>query len=619
MNKKHKKLLQIFLGLVLLLVLFVVGKNYLPLGKILYRKPTPEKEFVNQQQIQTQAPNSLHFDFEVAPKAATPSGFYKDIAHSGHFSAKVFGKNSYSFSMERKVSEIGSGNLKAVSISAWVYIFPTKSEVTSCLVFSMTNELGVNLTWKGVDVSGKDLPMGKWFKISRMFDLADISVKPDYKIQFYYWNNSNTDILVDDFYIVFGRAPERKGDSSLVDMTTRQPFVSKFNYPPFPFFLAEKEETGNHNSAWLLDDGKRKEGLVSPYDRLVTGKFTGNNTGLDEFLVMHPDKKSELFLFCHDKHEFSRVGINAAPEIQSFFDAPLIFAGNFSGRGNSELIFIREKEILLAGFDRLPDPCSDKSEKEITLKVIQKGTTSFPTADLAKMQFLSLDADGDRMTELLAVGPDSKWWLLKYTAAGWKTNADEKGNSIPEWNSQKEKSALFAGKFSLRFDRDLILTVSEDKKNHSSRYSLRRFDASKGQFVPLFNREKDHFGKIVGMDSLKVSDLFFTGNFGGNGTFLRYNRDWRFDLKMLSFNDTTYRILGNVDFHGYEKDRNPKYFEILKIIPGDFFTRGKTSLLVIGRNCKKQDPVTGKCLEFEERTMLPGTIQVYSFSPSAKK
>ena len=89
---------------------------------------------------------------------------------------------------------------------------------------------------------------------------------------------------------------------------------------------------------------------------------------------------------------------------------------------------------------------------------------------------------------------------------------------------------------------------------------------------------------------------------------LRYNRDWRYDLKQIRFSDSTFRVLANIDFLGYENDHNPKYYEMLKIIPGNFTDAKKTSLMVIGRN--KTKPAA---------QILPDMIGVYSFQHSTNE
>jgi hypothetical protein len=271
MKRTQKRIAILTVSIILLIIAVMAGIRYLPLNMILRISSSPETEFVSSTRISQQAPNSLFFDFEVDPNTGNKDGLRQGIAHSGQFAAKAFGKNSYSISINRTAGEVGLDNLKAVGLSAWVYIFPTEKEIQGAYVFSVNNDLGVNICWKSVSVSGNDLPKEKWFKISGLFDLSDIKWKPEYKIQVYFWNNSSSDILVDDYFIVFGGPKERRGDSALVDMTREQPFVPRFNYAPFPFFYFEKQEINNLNSSFIINDRNSKDGYISPLARILSG------------------------------------------------------------------------------------------------------------------------------------------------------------------------------------------------------------------------------------------------------------------------------------------------------------------------------------------------------------
>jgi hypothetical protein len=122
------------------------------------------------------------------------------------------------------------------------------------------------------------------------------------------------------------------------------------------------------------------------------------------------------------------------------------------------------------------------------------------------------------------------------------------------------------------------------------------------------------------LDTLHPDDEFFTGPFDNSGRskVLRYSRNWRFDLKEIIFNDTTFHVMANMDFKGYEKDFNPKYYDVLRIIPGVFLKPGEESFMVIGRNCKTRDTLTNECSEFQNLPFLPNTLQFYSFQTSKK-
>ena len=98
----------------------------------------------------------------------------------------------------------------------------------------------------------------------------------------------------------------------------------------------------------------------------------------------------------------------------------------------------------------------------------------------------------------------------------------------------------------------------------------------------------------------------------------RYNRDWRYDLKEIRFNDSTFQVIANMDFSGYEKDYNPKYYEILRLVPAMLVSPGLTSFLVIGKNCKNKDPKEKECREFINLPVLPEIIQVFSLQKVEK-
>ena len=115
-----------------------------------------------------------------------PGGIEKGNAHSGQYSAKAFGKNSFAPAILRKAGELGLENLKAMALSAWVYVKPGSGEVNGAFVFAATNPLGVHVCWKGVSLKDPGVPRGKWFKISGFFDLSEVKFKADTRLEFYF-------------------------------------------------------------------------------------------------------------------------------------------------------------------------------------------------------------------------------------------------------------------------------------------------------------------------------------------------------------------------------------------------------------------------------------------------
>ncbi|MEI6900930.1 MAG: hypothetical protein WCL00_13720, partial [Bacteroidota bacterium] len=386
-------------------------------------------------------------------------------------------KNSYSIAIDRTPAALGVEKLDAASLSSWVYIFPTKNEVNGAFVMSVNNKMGVNVFWKGIFVSGTELPMGKWFKISGLFDLSEIKWTPEDKIQVYFWNNSSCDILVDDYYIVFGAGKERRGDSAMVDMTKGQPFQPKFNTPPYPFIYLEATDIHNENSIFLVNDGKTKEGRIGTTDHVYAGKFSGAKDGLDDLLVTRANGSKECFHFSKGKGAFEKVQILGA----------------------------------------------------IPLEVEKTG----------------------------------------------------------------------------------VIMI---EKSRVASYLVKQFEPASKQFKQLFA------GKSIGRDTLKPSDQIFAGfnDAAGRSHTFRYNRDWRFDLKEIQFSDTTFRIISNVDFKGYEEDHNPKYYEKLMMVPGKFFSPGVTSFCVVAGNLKKWKGNAKTSTEWANLQGLPDKVQFYNYPVNGK-
>lgn len=310
MNKKRKRILIIATAFLVLIVAGIAGRRYIPFSKLWKVSSVPESEFIKPVD-RVDVPNTLFCDFEVDPKTGNTDGLYKGNAHSGQFSAKAFGKNSYSIAIDRTPAQIGVSPLNAVAVSAWVYVFPTKSEINGSFVFSANNDLGVNICWKSVGVYGSHVPQGKWFKISGYFDLSDIQWKPNFKIQVYFWNNSATDILIDDYFIVFGKGQQRRGDSTYVDMTKPEGYQPAFNKPPYPFIYLEAFDIGNQNSIYLVQDGTKKEGKIGPTDNIFVGNYSGKKDGLEDVVIQRTNGTVECFHFSVEKGRFEKATMTA--------------------------------------------------------------------------------------------------------------------------------------------------------------------------------------------------------------------------------------------------------------------------------------------------------------------
>jgi len=594
MTKKNKRFFLLGMLCLFSAIILAVGLKYFPYTKLVKIPSGSEKEFVDPGKIINRTPNTLYYDFEIAPGKEMPGGFYKGIAHSGQYSVKAYGQNSYSTTVERTAAEVGIENLKAVAISAWIYVFPTKNEVKGSLVFTASNEVGVNVCWEGIGIVEPEVPRGKWFKVSKYFDLTKVNFKPDYKIQVYFWNNSNTEILVDDYFISFGGPVDRRGDSARVDMTKPEGYVPRFNYPPFHVNLMAKEPLAKSINPAEIGSG----------DLVIAGNFLGSGT--DALVVIRQDGNLSTYAFCPDRREFLKLSTVNVTLLKPITPVKKILKGKFLNGKQEQFIVVGEKGWLLAGFDPIQNLCAGSSAP-ISLKLFSK-------TGPAGMNLVAGDFNGDQRTELVSVGGDGQWQMMSLQTSlnqenSWNIIASAKEQSGTEWDQKQNVVTFSAGRFIPEISSDMLLAVTQSKQDHKVAYTLQRFNPAAKRWDPWFKEKSGYLGKTIGLDTLKPSDQFLalTSREGGT-TFLRYNRDWRFDLKEIRFNDSTFDIRSNVDFIGYDADQNPKYYETLNLLSGHFLDQPNGSLLLVGHVAKNH----------HYQATLPDFVHLYSF-PVIKK
>ncbi len=591
MNKKQKKLLIFTLLIFFSMVVVALGLKYFPFTRVMKMPAGSEKEFANPKKSLQLPPHNLYFDFEVPAGKEVPGGFYKGLAHSGRYSVKAFGQNSFSFAIERTAGEVGVENLKAVALSAWIYVFPTKNEAKGNFVFTASNELGVNVCWQGIALHEPEVPKGKWFKISGYFDLGAVKFKPGYKLQVYFWNNSRTDILIDDYNIVFGGTPERRGDSTRVDMTKPAGYVARFNMPPFPVTLLEKGSTGTLPGA----------AETGPGDQVVAGNFL--NTGNDALFIIRKDGRCLAYACCPSNGGFSKVTLGNAAILAWLNPVQKILRGKFIAGEGEQLIITGEKGWILAAIDFKGNPCTSRDGIQANIKILSR-------SDTPESSLYAGDFNADRRSEILTIASNGSWRVQSFeqaaNAAGkWKVIAADDKQPVAEWNRAEREVSVSAGRFLARSSCDQVLTVSKGKEDKQCSWTIFKLNIPHLKWESCFGAKQGFCGKTVGKDSLKLTDRFYTFNTGDEREprILRYNRDWRFDLEELRMNDSTFEIRSSVDFHGFELDHNPKYYESLLLVPGNFTGSQSNSFFVSGHIARER----------HYEAILPDFSDIYSF------
>lgn len=594
MTKKNRRITLVVVLLALTAIAVPVGLKFFPFTKVVRMPSAPEQEYSAQGKVRTLPPNAYSYDFEVAPGKSVPGGFYKGLAHSGQYSVKAFGQNSFSNAMERTAEEIGIENLKSVTISAWIYVFPTRKEVKGSLVFTASNELGVNVCWQGIGIREPEVPKGTWFKVSGQFDLTSITFKPGYKVQIYFWNTSSTDILVDDYYAVFGGAPERRGDSARVDLT-RGRFTPQFNHPPFPVTFLKKEEP----------EIKLNPADLNPADLTVAGDLF--NTGDDGLFSISSAGKVAAFIYCRDSRTFKKVPVSNPTATTSCGRVKKLHILKSAHNQPDRIVVESEKGWLLGELKQVRQPCQQNTTLQTSLVILSK-------SDQAVSSLVCGNFTGSDNPEILIVSAGGEWQLLSaVTGPGnvmtWKPVNKSQQNPVKLWDPAEARSTLTGGRFLPRIGHDVVLTVSRPLNGSVPVYSILDFDPLTQRWNSLGPRKHERFGLTMGLDTLKPDDRFFVLKSGSGYRALRYNRDWRFDLKEIRFSDTAFTIISSLDFRGYDKGMNPKFYEKLNLIPLNSGNPGHPAFLVNGSVARER----------HYESILPDFIHLYSLEPDEKR
>ncbi len=623
--KSRKKKRLVVLGIIIAGMLFLAGVavKYLPINKIL-RIRSNSGSYLDKVRIDPETgPCSLYFDFEEIPGEKIPSAFYKGLAHSGNYCTKAFGKNSYSAAIERTFTETGIREVSTVGWSAWVYVFPTNKEINAALVFAISTKPGVNLIWKSINLSGPAIPTGKWFKISTSADISDVKIDPGYTFQLYFWNKSSTDILIDDYFIVFNGPEKSRGGPVQTDMTMDTKYSRGFNLPPFPSKYLQSAETRESDHLRLNDGTFQGILKIDPEDMIIAGKFVKSRSGVDDIFVIRKDKSAEMFTFCPETNRFIGRTVDPPQGISPFGSAVEIYKARFSGNLNEQLLLKTGKELVLGSFSKISDPCGSKLAQpikfEITWRspvtVVNRGNTGTGSVILIG------DFDGDHIHELILTGDDGAWQMFRmYSGSTLSVQQIASGDLKKIWNSEKMKFSVSSGKFLPILKQDILLVVFKESVNGKQSYALLKFDPKKKEFESPFPGTKMPRGKAIGFDTLHLTDKFFTGYFENKerSQVLRYDRSWRFDLKEIEFSDSAFEILFNIDFKGFRKEFNPKYYENLRIVTGCFLEPGLTSLLIIGSNPESMSKGNGPGNQMNRMAEFPSFVSVYSFGERSK-
>lgn len=534
-------------------------------------------------------------------------------AHSGKRMFDLSNAQEYGPIVTRQVGDVCLQPLKRVHISIWVY--PVDENASVDLGVALFNAANEKYFLQTKRIETKRLLKNKWTKINATIVCPTEGAPLDDVVQVLARNRSKTKMLLDDFEIVYDDMKEAPGEASLLSAETlyKHEFKAERNKPPFRILSLNKAEIGNANSPLLINSGADKTGDLTPGDDYLSGNFIGGSTETDQLIDIKANAVA-MYSFCSDKKKFTETWKYVIKNENDFFGpATEKLVGDFDRSGADDVVLIdrKKKTVVMASFAG-KDACVNTPGTPLWTSDPEK-INPFENWTMSDDDvFIAADLNGDHQTELLIVNAKSGNWGLfqRKDKSEWNAIAvSNTENRLDAGYFNKSNSQHLSGRFLAGKSND-VLYAAKTLKGVTTYLSL-EYNAARKQFEQ----------KTLPSDS--DEPFFMHGNTTLAGDFdeddaqeiVNLNTAWRFDLKLVDVDATGFNIAGMLDFNGYPADHNPKYYEFVKIVAGNFTNAKKTSLLVIMRNCADKNFSGDACKQYENLDYLPNSTQLYQFEP----
>jgi len=595
MLNRNIKILFVIFSIILLLFVFFVFRNNKYVKKVNIK--------TNEQTINTTSsipPFSEFYDFENVVKGKNEKSLYNGLAFSGATSTKAFGINSFSFIIEKKASDIGLDNLSKIAIRGSIYLFPLRDTLKSALVLTISSANGETKYWKGIEINGFDnLPIKEWFYVSGDFLLNDIALADDDMLSFYLWNNSDNDMLLDDLFIVYGKESERFGEKSFCDLTTN---IYSTNEPPYPVKFFYK------NNISLINISNNKFNISSLYNKnlIVTGNFLDNINGIESIISFNDN--AYLYHYCKDKHGILSYEINIPENINIKSQNLKIISADFDGNNYDEVLFFdkNDNKFLIYNIDKKENICDNNLK--ISLKEFYNSNTDADFFNnIKKADIFCTDFNMNNKSDLLIVYEDGNWSLNEWNLNKWHNIS--KGY-INYFSKNDYEISVYCGK--VPYNTNGLILYGNKIKNNSDVFDIMIYSNSSQKFESISNKSVIYNG----YKPIVKQSIFYFANISNNKMLLNFDNSEYFDFKALNLVNDTLKVLYNIDFNGYTLDNNPKYYEYLNILSGNFISPEYTSLITIA-GCFITD--ADKKQIIGNKPGFPAKIEIYSpniYSPN---
>ena len=567
MHRKHR--IFFLLGLLLVFALLFLYLIYDQKYNVFYPKP-PVISYIIPASDSTSFPGVYQYDLE---NVNNNNIVTKEYAFSGKNALKVSGKRNYSPAIQIPFDEQLQKTTEA-RFGAWLFFDDSTEDLEGKLEFQIVDRTNKLKFSAASDIKERKSNNRQWFYVCGKAVWKNCKVLPEDLVKIYYWNNCRNTVYVDNIQVVFG-SQIIKGEKSLTDNTSHQfQFIPVKNQPPYPSIFYKNEFANNvKNTTVFLPDGKDSLVLVAE-DVFCKGRFIRSNNNCEQILVFRNKKPLALLWFDQLKSQFLFIKL-PSEVIANFPELNIFSAIDVDGDGTEELV-----------------ACSENKVQSLNVYKIQVQKPYVKSMLLVKVKQLDISAEiiqiepfcpANKINKNIVLLDDiGNLHLLHYEKNSMRS---ETTKMISEADMKNYKCKMVCGHFLNSGASDNLILFYSEKKSGRCFYKIYGLENKFQHFEALVQGAFDNK-----CDTLDPDNSFFKCDINNDkiDELLSFSNGWRFDAKLITFNKEGYVIGSNIDFTGYPKDHNPKYFEKLTMTAGNFIDKNTPAIVTFCGSANKE-------------------------------
>ncbi len=490
-----------------------------------------------------ESPRSKLIDFEELNDPRISSKYAK----SGYYSTYAEGVNGFSASITIPFKDMDIRNINSLSLS-FNYLSET-SNLDAVFVVAVCDSTNKDVLWQGIDLSKAGFKEKVWETANGSILIPEDVAKPGNSIKVYLWNRNENKVFLDDVYLVI-KEKNLSNDSlqPAFNLMSEKKYQAKANHPPYDFLNVTCQKFSATSNTSLNK-------IFTKNSRVLSGRF--NKEISKDLLFCNQAGKNYLMSFENNEIVYNEVKFSEEIIKNSEFytDNGYLFVCS----PNSEMLNIYQFNPKKNEFVKVHNIAAVPTSKIIA--ITNNSDNSFSV-------FLN---DGN---------------ILTYISKGEFVLGNKCKPVNPNLANIKFQKADFFNKKKA----EVLLIYLEKEQN---KYVFLSYDSVSGTWV-LSNNHNNK--SVQSFDKLDFASDYFVVDYNKSGQkeVLQFNKTKRFDLRLINFDMLTYNILFNIEFRGFLGKQNPKYYEVSKIVSGDFIGDDCSEIIIFQDNISKVDWLTQK-------------------------